>query len=355
MPAGAFEIRELTGSQRRVVLRGRALPYQGAMWEVSQRERTKWYAGNPVATQQVLGPEEMPTTIEGQWKDKYLLNAADGTTSAVVEGFALQALPGTAAQLVEAFEALARSGNSVRVEWGSQVRTGLLKRFRAAYDREEDLAWEAEFSWSSRNDEVAPRAAAPPETVFELVSAANAVSDIPLPEDGLLDQDYLAEVLSEIATIEGQVSELLGILDTIDQIQDAPSLILGRVRTAVENLRNQATVAINRLAEIPGVTASTNDRASTTIEVERWRAQQTRAIFVLRRQAQKTGDAVRDQLTPEASRVVTVTQATSLLTISVQEYGTPDEWQFLADINGLDSSIAPAGFQLFVPPLAPMR
>jgi hypothetical protein len=34
------------------------MPYTGVAWEGEQHSKLTWYPGNPVATQQVLGPRE---------------------------------------------------------------------------------------------------------------------------------------------------------------------------------------------------------------------------------------------------------------------------------------------------------
>ncbi len=349
MPAGAFEIREITGDERSVTLRGRALPYPGGAFEGSQRSTLQWYSGNTVATQQILGPEEMPSVFEGMWKDKFLLDVQSGETEADIQGFDTPGFSaGTAEELVAAMDDMRREGQVVRVEWGPYVRTGIVKRFRSEPERVEDIRWEVEFEFSSRNDETAPRAAAAPETIFDLLGAINDVSDIPLPEG--LSPDYLALVLNGIADLEESISGFLDDVASVTQLAEAPGLILGRINAAVSNILTQCADIISRLSETAAQFSRANDRPGTILAVEQWKGLVKGAIFQLRRVVQDTESRIEDENQPQASTIITVQAETSLLIISSQQYGTPDEWQFLADVNNLDTSIAPAGFQLFIPP-----
>jgi hypothetical protein len=59
-------------SRRSLVLTGPGLPFWGASWESSTKLVTKWPAGSREATQQVIGPREMPSTWQGQWRRNLL-------------------------------------------------------------------------------------------------------------------------------------------------------------------------------------------------------------------------------------------------------------------------------------------
>src|ERR1700722_1773414 len=85
MAAGSvITIAETSGTQaRRVSLIGSALPDWGASWKTSQKVVTDWYPGNgTTATQQVLGPREMPSTWEGQWRRNMMVRAPSSFGSA---------------------------------------------------------------------------------------------------------------------------------------------------------------------------------------------------------------------------------------------------------------------------------
>ena len=54
---------------RVVTLVGPSLPFMGASWEGENELVTTWYPGNPdEGTQQNLGPKEMPSAWQGDWR-----------------------------------------------------------------------------------------------------------------------------------------------------------------------------------------------------------------------------------------------------------------------------------------------
>lgn len=173
---------------RKVTLTGPSLPHMGAEWAVENNLITTWYPGNGVeATQQVLGPRELPSTWEGEWrrtlmgKHPAILSDASGGESRVVSPHVLR----------EAVEDIARAGVRLRVTWSVRgteavgsvtsgqvftgrknpdgsvrhdrvanptlrttdvqiVREGRVKTFRTPIDRHTDIRWSIEFHWVSR-------------------------------------------------------------------------------------------------------------------------------------------------------------------------------------------------------------
>lgn len=171
---------------RRIVLTGPSLPHMGAEWASELNVVTTWYPGNAVeATQQVLGPRELPSTWEGSWRrtlmGKYppLFVDESGGEHRVVDPIVLR----------DAVESMMRSGVRLRVTWavngdesiGQQtagvitsfnpdgtkredrviqpkkrainvqiMREGRIKTFRTPIDRHTDIRWSIEFHWMSR-------------------------------------------------------------------------------------------------------------------------------------------------------------------------------------------------------------
>ena len=77
MPVSSYgseiAIEELTATEvgllpRKLVLRGPSLPFMGAEWATEQNVKTTFYTGNREGTQQVLGPREVPSTWQGEWR-----------------------------------------------------------------------------------------------------------------------------------------------------------------------------------------------------------------------------------------------------------------------------------------------
>lgn len=157
------------GFPRSIVLSGAALPFMGAEWAFENQIITTWYPGNPVeATQQNLGPREMPSTWQGDWRRTMLSRTPAqfidkrGTLHTVREPHVLR----------DALEEIGRSGIRLRVTWSVSaktaigrvlgiggvvsddapkiVREGLIKSARFPHTRHTDIQWTVEFHWASR-------------------------------------------------------------------------------------------------------------------------------------------------------------------------------------------------------------
>lgn len=152
---------------RKLVLIGPSLPFQGAEWGFENNLVTTWYPGNGTeATQQNLGPREMPSAWEGEWKRTLMGKAPSvfvdekGDSNQIVSPHVLR----------EVFEEMARAGVRLRVTWNVQgtsivgnprdrntkldrvqiIREGRVKQFRTPITRHTDIKWNVEFHWLGR-------------------------------------------------------------------------------------------------------------------------------------------------------------------------------------------------------------
>lgn len=175
-------------SPRTLVLNGSGLPFMGAAWSGQQRVPTTWYAGNTEATQQVLGPKEMPSKWEGFWKRTLLgRTPANYTDEAGVQTDLVS--PHVLRDVLEDF---ARRGARLRVTWHVEgdiidgparnlprqvnaklVREGALQSWTFTHDRLTDIRWEIEFWWASRGQRQEKVTAAREEA--DLASVATAL------------------------------------------------------------------------------------------------------------------------------------------------------------------------------------
>ena len=142
--SSSLVIEELSGDKRVLELVGSGLPFQGATWTSALRVITKWYPGNNAeATQQVLGPIELPSDWEGKWSTTRLIATPcrfrqQGTDQLVTRASSLR----TAADL------LFSSGQRLRVTWGAGstsdarwiVREGRAVEWAFPHDRMDDIA-----------------------------------------------------------------------------------------------------------------------------------------------------------------------------------------------------------------------
>ena len=170
----SLTIQELTApapgtSGRSLILLGPSLPFMGAEWAGESNVITTWYPGNAIeATQQVLGPRELPSTWEGSWT-RTLMGKAP---SVFVDETGSSNLIISPMKLREILDDFRIAGSRLRVTWavvgrssaGSPgsgtntlvnddvriVREGRIKTFRTPIDRHTDLRWTCEFHWMSR-------------------------------------------------------------------------------------------------------------------------------------------------------------------------------------------------------------
>lgn len=180
IPDGLFvgsqlTIEELTpttpgGQPRVVILVGPGLPLKGgAKWGGDTRLITKWYPGNGTeATQQNLGPIEMPSDFSGEWNRTRMGRAPswyrDETGSA---RYVMEPL-----DLFEILDAIRIAGARLRVTWASSgsrllgtsasgsvqdvdrkiLREGRMKSLEITPDTEVDVRWSMNFEWSGRGN-----------------------------------------------------------------------------------------------------------------------------------------------------------------------------------------------------------
>lgn len=349
--AERFVITELTGSQRSISLGGRALPYRGVSWGATMRSKQTWYPGNPRGTLQVLGPQYEPTIIVGCWKARYLVN---GKSAIGQVGFPdLELSPWSPDALVAAFYSILNAGNALRVEWRAEVREGILKRFVPTYGRPTgvDVEWEMEFEWSGANDAPAPRAAeSPPDPSGELREELNDA-------DSAADarpQTVVPEVRTELRDLQAQYRRGAGsMFDNFRLIAASPAVPLGQISSLIattELLREEIDHERDAIAGVPRQGITLSDRVSDLLDVERWRRTVSFEQGDLRNGCLRRAKQAKDRAIPGALTVVTVPGDTTLRRLSFTYYGTADEWQRIADVNGFVDSLVPAGTVVVIPP-----
>lgn len=337
-----FVIEELTGSQRRIVLRGRALPERGVGFGTRLRHKATWYAGNQVGTLQVFGPEVQATDLEGIWNDRYVSDLVD------TSGFGAL---NTAGDLVGAFESLCASGNALRVQWGPQVRNGILAEFTPEYEREQDVRWTASFAWYGRDDQAQPRATPddPPNSA-ELLTRQNEADDELAFAPPDIRTDYLDDVRAHARSIRGRVGS---VFDRVRSAQRAASVPLSDVRALLadaEGVRRAGNRATADLVERTVDRMTDSDDVLSKVTLGGWTRSQGRAFGRLRAQAQRVARQLRRSVSPEPFAVVSVREGETLRTLARRFYGTSDDWQRIAAVNSLPDSVVPIGTIVVVPP-----
>jgi LysM repeat protein len=371
VPGTSIEISQEEGDparRLRVVLRGRAMPFELVEFGVAQRTKVTRYPGNPVATQQVLGPEELPTQMSGAWSNRYLTGAitVNGDDKRVT----------TVREAVELFGSLCRSGKRVRVQWGSEIRTGLLKSFTPRWQREQDATWEVEWEWSSRNDETTARGASGLDAGVstDLFAYLNRVEDIAalVPLAAELAASAVAQVVDTINRVRDVVSDVVQVLRIAETVVSVPSTVFGAAKAAVTSLELETSELVRQLttsragtsssagAALTGDTtsplytssgAALNSSSSTQqLQFEVWRRSTARAAENLLYATQQQVAALTRRVQPQTVQTYTAKGDQDLYAISRQFYGAPDFANFLAVANRLSSVRVKAGTQLRIPP-----
>ncbi|MCK9513060.1 MAG: hypothetical protein M0R28_17790 [Pigmentiphaga sp.] len=394
MASPSFSVLQVTGPGREIVLRGRALPLRGAAWESEMAVETTWYTGNPVANTQVIGFREMPSVFNGRWSDKLLGGASltEGVTlinfppvtpvgiptTAINAGSAFAApnafpIPTQRAQLAatvhEAFDLVMREGQKLRVQWGTRVRFGYLVRMRDAPGRSTDIEWELEFKWSGRVDTL-PLRIAPQVNLLSTGAGLQKLLDglqgympgqLPDPTNFgsllaalLKGSQFLASLGAKIANLVNVIAGLLNTIEGIANLRFAPQNLLNTIKAALQLIRSMVADLLRDLAN--GQSASQEAAAiglPDAVAIARMAQAQLRkqltelAAFALEQQRLIEGIETSDVL---ATYVTSTT--TTLLDVSSQFYGTPNNWVKIAQFNRLAGSTVPAGTPLLVPKLS---
>jgi hypothetical protein len=359
----SIEIRQIEGSDPvTVVLKDRAMPYQEPSFKAVLKTKKTTYPGNPVATQQVLNPDDDNTTFEGMWKERFLKGSIgvndnfDAVTSVD--------------QALAVFENLARAGKLVRVQWLSFVRVGLLVGFDVKPQNAVDMKWELEFEWQSRDDSLVGSRAAAFEVPSpdDLLNLLNTIEDIVTMAPGLV-QSFNAVIVSAIRDIGDKLGEVVNLLRVVEAVVSLPAQVEGAIRAAVLSLVRQVQELTRKLSDrwnesvmgkalalglatsttSPTVAGSQSSALTSQASYAAWSRSLTLSLGTLSFAAQRAYQGVAERVKPQGLRVVTVAEGETLYSLAEKLYGSPDFANFLAVANGLTSVRVPPGFQLRAP------
>lgn len=248
------ELTALPGQQpRSVTLQGPGLPFQGADWPVEMMAPTKWYPGNgDEATQQFLGPRDVPSTWRGEWnrtrmgKAPSIAVGADGNSIVVVDPLTL----------ATSLEDIFRAGSRLRVTWsqtsdnpssrGKIVREGRCTSFKPTYVRMQDVSWEATFTWVSRG--------ARRQTVTSVRDGAldAAAAKMSLAMADLASQLAAAPFIASNGSILNSATPFtLGQLEALANLPTTYVTALGRSFLQIQNQLQQVANIASTLADQP--------------------------------------------------------------------------------------------------------
>lgn len=359
----SLEIKQIEGTNPiTVVLKDRAMPYQEPSFKAVLKTKKTTYPGNPVATQQVLNPDDDNTTFEGMWKERFLKGSIgindnfDAVTSVD--------------QALQVFENLARAGKLVRVQWLSFIRTGLLVGFDVKPQNAVDMKWELDFEWQSRDDSLLGSRAAAFEvpSADDLLNLLNTIEDIVTLAPGLV-QSFNAVIVSAIRDIQDKLGEVVNLLRVVEAIISLPAQIEGAIRAAVLALVRQVqdltrqlsdrwtesvmgkglALALSSSTVQPETVGTQSSALASQASYAAWSRSLTLSLGALSFAAQRAYQGVVERTKPQGLRVLTVAEGETLYSLAERLYGSADFANFLAVANGLTSVGVPPGFQLRAP------
>ena len=356
--ASSFFIRTLNGgpsNTHTLELIGRGLPYPGLKTPGTMRREKTWYQGNPTATLQIIGPTEDETSINGEWKDKYIGAGANGVDLVISDGTPCS----SAAAAVEAMDSFRRAGQLLEVSWGPVTRTGILAEFEPDWENEHDVKWTAKFDWISRGATVPPPSfSVNPPSPAGLQSSLDLMSAylfgcVPMPVD------MLAGIVDAMALIGAAIQHAQDIQDSADSTATsmttsarATAAAFRSVVTAARALAvlvRSMTPADFFFSADPGMLALglvLSGAGAQRILLGYTRDISTAAAVMCSDIEASVGD------TSDLESSILARDGMDLRGVSTAFHGTPAKWQLLMTYNGLSSSKLVAGQVVLVPALS---
>ncbi len=378
---------------RGIVLRGRSLPFEGVSWGTELNVDINYFPGNPVAIAQVVGSQWTDTTMNGRWSDRFLIADENAPNIIGFPDLAAEQLPEpdpgpeirfptiptflnppsepttesggvvpaararTARAVRDALYQLSRGGQLLKVEWGSIARFGYLAEFTPTHDREQDIHWEMRFAWIGDTD-AQPK---PQPRSKDLVSTLKLVLQFYedlitfLRSATLFVETYKRKLTQFLRRMDSLASDLVSTLERLVRVTTpvTPNNLWGNTKSSLQGMRSaiadflstfrETGAKIRRMADTRG-----QDPAGGVIIDGMQR--EFRALA-----ARLAASATREQATidrfatPNIKAVVRPYAGISLRDVSIDQYGTPNNWRAIQEFNGFPDSVVPAGAIVRVP------
>jgi hypothetical protein len=387
MALGTFRLETLDqGDDYSLLLSGRALPYRPITFEGTQQIEVVWYPGFPNATAQPLGPHEERSVFKGYWKDRFLGVLQAAQTPILWKGQNVY----TAADAIDYADSLRRVGAQLRVTWASGEdsgvqtiqRIGFLTKLTQTWHTPHDCEWEMEFAWTGQSD--APiRSEAPTPIVYSTVSndlaqTGNAVSRALTAATSALtaaNNAYAtanANVGNLVGDAIGQVANGVQALNTLSAnvattvqlpgatLSQAGGIFSGLVRSyttvasALEDTTSTSIAGVRSLTSQPGTfVGATEQTKDFFAQIKFW---ETTTTY---RQLARTSEGWVEQTAalaqPQPDFIYVASEGDDLRRVATGYYGDPAAWVFLAEYNGLVSSLLTSGQSIKIPPVQTPR
>jgi nucleoid-associated protein YgaU len=379
-PGPPLYIEELTGQRRKLVLQERALPYRPLKMSGEQGHSLTWYPGNPVASIQILGAREDETTIEGQWKDRFIgrpLSRGSATVwpASITDPSGAVGAVRSVGDLVEFVNDFRRQGQQVEMRWDEIQRKGIIARFEHNWLNIHDVEFSIKFVWAQISADVEVPLALTVSAPADIATRQRILGDDVQAEADAMDlanDDFLSKLKEALRNVQGAIQSVvntaqqnidgvLAIADTLRRFASLAEFTKAEAFRVIQQTQNQVAalgiklpVTVVQGAGPGGLPLVTVNRGQPSAAKVTAFVAQNRATRVsarnLRGEVARQADDLAGQVGDRQVFAVIIARAgDDLRGISTRVYGTPNEWRSIATFNGLHASQLTGGEVLLVP------
>jgi hypothetical protein len=244
----------------------------------------------------------------------------------------------------------------LKVEWGAIARYGFLTDADFTHDREEDIAYELEFTWIGDTDAAPKFNLVPkldmPGLLKKMIQALQEVLDL-LLEAFLLAFFAVLQVQQFIVQMGSLITGLIDLLAKFSSLALVPLELIGTLKQQLTSIALAVGGLIDSLRSVPaayleaavGADSSTMNFAVGIADAIRFNASKLGADAIQQR---------RELERLEEDTLIGIFVAPGSITlrdVSTKFYGTPDNWTEIQSFNGFSSSTVPSGTVIRVPRL----
>jgi len=327
-----------TGLANEIKVAAHAIPFRP--WTFGGKLRTVRtdYAATDVPSEQVMGANHVPFTVNGRWSDKY--------------NFA-----GFAEAEMRRFEKMCFRGNIVRIAFQRQSFDCLITEWEFNYERKWDISYSFTVSVHNRSDRAKQddRAGNTSLGADEHFNRADVVRE---SLESVNKEAPVALMSSPDASLVGaQLDTMKNTLEIIDamieQRQTAPTVMpvdtFQRLATKYTVLIGDAVVTANLLR----TARSDNDLGAKTalgvLSFETWTRGTRSTARTMMAVAQQAAQEMAERSQSNAQELYRPFRGESLYHVSEEVYGTPHAWRLIADRNRLPNFILDGTELLIIP------
>lgn len=373
-----FIISEVNGLKRTIILRGRSLPYKGAVLDNgSQRVEITYFPNNPVASSQVLGPTYDRSEITGRWKDKFL---ADEDNAPIILGFPMLSAAGrpppvganriigfsflsagafTGQQTLQLAKAvqdavgmLRKSGALLRVEWLSFTRYGHLVKAEFPESDGDEVEYRIEFAWTG-DSAVQPKAVAVDWSskglLQKIIDFTGQINNL-LTDLLFTAQITLAPFTNQVADLLDDMNRLAKTLGKFASFQLVPAEVGIGLKASFYRLRDSTISLIRDIDARDGRLDGAKRLDNAAMQLSDLAVRQLRRLLeVIAEEVAEELRRLEAVLSRQTRETYRVTGFKTLRDVSLEVYGTKDNWRQIASFNQLSTSIVPPGTELRIP------